>query len=102
MGAMLGVVLSDNLIILYLFWELTSFSSFYLSHFGERKSINLWCAKSLIITVLGGLSLLGGIILLSLAAHTFSIQTMIEKASDIQNSPFFYLGNGISHDWRVY
>ena len=91
MGAMLGVVLSDNLIILYLFWELTSFSSFYLSHFGERKSINLWCAKSLIITVLGGLSLLGGIILLSLAAHTFSIQTMIEKASDIQNSPFFIL-----------
>ena len=37
MGAMLGVVLSDNLIILYLFWELTSFSSFYLSHFGEKK-----------------------------------------------------------------
>ena len=32
MGAMLGVVLSDNLIILYLFWELTSFSSFLLVH----------------------------------------------------------------------
>ena len=47
--------------------------------------------KITIITVLGGLSLLGGIILLSLAAHTFSIQTMIEKASDIQNSPFFIL-----------
>ena len=91
MGAMLGVVLSDNLIILYLFWELTSFSSFYLSHFGEKKASIYGAQKSLIITVLGGLSLLGGIILLSLAAHTFSIQTMIEKASDIQNSPFFIL-----------
>ena len=58
MGAMLGVVLSDNLIILYLFWELTSFSSFYLSLSGE-KGIYLWCTKSLIITVFGGLSLLG-------------------------------------------
>ena len=38
MGAMLGVVLSDNLIILYLFWELTSFSSFYLSLSGEKKA----------------------------------------------------------------
>ena len=37
--------------------------------------------KSLILTVLGGLSLLGGIILLSLAADTFSIQTMIEKGA---------------------
>ena len=91
MGAMLGVVLSDNLIILYLFWELTSFSSFtYLILEREKASI-YGAQKSLIITVLGGLSLLGGIILLSLAAHTFSIQTMIEKASDIQNSPFFIL-----------
>ena len=90
MGAMLGVVLSDNLIILYLFWELTSFSSFYLFHFGEKASI-YGAQKSLILTVLGGLSLLGGIILLSLAADTFSIQTMIEKASEIQNSPYFIL-----------
>ena len=37
------------------------------------------------------IKLVRGIILLSLAAHTFSIQTMIEKASDIQNSPFFIL-----------
>lgn len=36
MGAMLGVVLSDNVIILYLFWELTSFSSFYLFHSGAN------------------------------------------------------------------
>lgn len=59
MGAMLGVVLSDNLIILYLFWELTSFSSFYLSLSGEKKASIYGAQKSLIITVFGGLSLLG-------------------------------------------
>lgn len=92
MGAMLGVVLSDNFIILYLFWELTSFSSFLLISFWREKKASIYGAqKSLIITVLGGLSMLGGIILLSLATDTFSIQAMISKASDIQNSPFFIL-----------
>ncbi|MGZ9472869.1 proton-conducting transporter transmembrane domain-containing protein, partial [Staphylococcus epidermidis] len=68
MGAMLGVVLSDNFIILYLFWELTSFSSFLLISFWREKKASIYGAqKSLIITVLGGLSMLGGIILLSLA-----------------------------------
>ena len=50
MGAMLGVVLSDNLIVLYTFWELTSFSSFLLigywyikrrSRYGAQKSMLL-------------------------------------------------------------
>ena len=67
MGAMLGVVLSDNIIILYLFWELTSFSSFYSFLFGEKKASIYGAQKSLIITVFGGLSLLGGLILISLA-----------------------------------
>nr|WP_238393490.1 Na+/H+ antiporter subunit A [Staphylococcus saccharolyticus] len=92
MGAMLGVVLSDNFITLYLFWELTSFSSFLLISFWREKKASIYGAqKSLIITVLGGLSLLGGIILLSLVADTFSIHSMINKASEIQSSPFFIL-----------
>ena len=52
MGAMLGVVLSDNFIILYLFWELTSFSSFLLISFWREKKASIYGAqKSLIITV---------------------------------------------------
>ncbi|MEJ7480359.1 proton-conducting transporter membrane subunit, partial [Staphylococcus pasteuri] len=78
--------------ILYLFWELTSFSSFLLISFWREKKASIYGAqKSLIITVLCVLSMLGGIILLSLATDTFSIQAMISKASDIQNSPFFIL-----------
>ena len=90
MGAMLGVVLSDNVIILYLFWELTSFSSFLLISFWRERQASIYGAqKSLIITVLGGLSLLGGLILLSLSTNSFSIQYMIQHVSDIHNSPYF-------------
>ncbi|MCY1592870.1 Na+/H+ antiporter subunit A [Staphylococcus pettenkoferi] len=92
MGAMLGVVLSDNVIILYLFWELTSFSSFLLISFWRTKQKSIYGAqKSLIITVLGGLALLGGLILISLAGNTTSIHSLVEKADDIQQSPFFIL-----------
>ena len=45
MGAMLGVVLSDNVIILYLFWELTSFSSFTYFILARTTSIYIWCSK---------------------------------------------------------
>ncbi|MCU5745953.1 Na+/H+ antiporter subunit A [Staphylococcus sp. SQ8-PEA] len=92
MGAMLGVVLADNIIMLYLFWELTSFSSFLLISFWRTKAKSIYGAqKSLIITVFGGLSLLGGLILLSIAGNTTSLQTLIDKVAEIHNSPFFIL-----------
>lgn len=92
MGAMLGVVLSDNLIILYLFWELTSFSSFLLISFWRDKQASIYGAqKSMLVTVFGGLSLLGGIILLSIAGGTTSIQELVQNVSEIQTSPFFIL-----------
>ncbi|MCD8828668.1 Na+/H+ antiporter subunit A [Staphylococcus gallinarum] len=92
MGAMLGVVLSDNLIILYLFWELTSFSSFLLISFWREKPASLYGAqKSMLVTVFGGLSLLGGLILLILASGTTSVQQIIKHVDDIQTSPFFIL-----------
>ena len=66
MGAMLGVVLSDNLIILYLFWELTSFSSFYLSLL-EKKGIYLWCTKVINHYRIWWIKFIRGFILISLA-----------------------------------
>ncbi|MGO3050333.1 Na+/H+ antiporter subunit A [Staphylococcus casei] len=92
MGAMLGVVLSDNIIILYLFWELTSFSSFLLISFWRDKQASIYGAqKSMLVTVFGGLSLLGGLILLSMAGGTTSLQELIGNASEIQMSPVFIL-----------
>ncbi|QHW37745.1 Na+/H+ antiporter subunit A [Staphylococcus ursi] len=92
MSAMLGVVLSDNLLVLYFFWELTSFSSFLLISFWRHKDKSLYGAmKSMMITVFGGLSLLGGFILLYLASGTWRIRDIIENVDQIQTSPIFLL-----------
>ncbi|WP_062109447.1 Na+/H+ antiporter subunit A [Bacillus niameyensis] len=92
MAAMLGVVLSDNLIVLYAFWELTSFSSFLLIGFWYTKERSRHGAqKSMLITVFGGLSMLGGFIILSLLTGTFSIREIISQAGEISTEPFFIL-----------
>jgi multicomponent Na+:H+ antiporter subunit A len=90
MGAMLGVVLSDNLIVLYMFWEFTSFSSFFLiGYWYTRERSRYGAQKSLLITVLGGLSLLGGIILLYLMTGTFSISEIASQAKNLYLEPLF-------------
>ncbi len=91
MGAMLGVVLSDNLILLYTFWEFTSLSSFLLiGYWHERKGSRYGAQKSLLITFLGGLSMLGGFITLSVMGNTFSIRELISMAPDLVHHPLFY------------
>lgn len=75
MGAMLGVVLSDNLIVMYTFWELTSFSSFLLiGYWYKREKSRYGAQKSMLMTVFGGLALLGAILLLYVMTGTFSIR----------------------------
>lgn len=81
MGAMLGVVLSDNVIVLYVFWELTSLSSFLLIAFWyNREKSRYGAQKSMLITMFGGFMMLGGFVLLYIMTGTFSIRGMIEQA----------------------
>ncbi|MBO0992028.1 Na+/H+ antiporter subunit A [Bacillus sp. SD088] len=90
MAAMLGVVLSDNLIVLYVFWELTSFSSFLLIGFWNHKERSRYGAqKSMLLTVFGGLSMLGGFLILSLLTESFSIREIISQAGSISTEPLF-------------
>lgn len=90
MGAMLGVVLSDNLIVLYTFWELTSFSSFLLIGYWNHKEGSRYGAqKSMLITVFGGLSMLGGILMLYIITGTFSISETIAMSNQVINHPLF-------------
>ena len=89
MGAMLGVVLSDNLIILYLFWELTSFSSFLLISFWRKKGIYLWCTKVINHYRIWWIKFIRGFILISLAGDSLSLHELIANASEIQHSPLF-------------
>ncbi len=90
MGAMLGVVLSDNLIVLYMFWEFTSISSFLLiGYWYHRERSRYGALKSMLITVFGGLSMLGGFLLLYLMAGTFSIRELVEVSGQLMTEPLF-------------
>ncbi|MGE6629899.1 Na+/H+ antiporter subunit A [Bacillus sp. NPDC077027] len=90
MSAMLGVVLSDNMVVLYLFWEFTSISSFLLiGYWYQRERSRYGATKSLLITVLGGLSMLGGFILLYLVTDSFSIREAVNQIELITASPYF-------------
>lgn len=86
MGAMLGLTTSDNLIVLYVFWEVTSISSSLLiSYWYTRKKSIYGAQKSMYITVFGGLSMLGGFSLLYVMGGTFSIQELIQNSDIILN-----------------
>lgn len=90
MGAMLGVVLSDNLVVLYTFWEFTSLSSFLLiGYWYHRERSRYGAQKSMLITVFGGLSMLGGIVLLYAMGGTFSVRALIGQADILVDHPLF-------------
>jgi multicomponent Na+:H+ antiporter subunit A len=74
MGSMLGVVLSDNLITLFVFWELTSISSYLLIGFDHEKEAAREAAlKALLVTGAGGLLLLAGFILMMIAGQQLGL-----------------------------
>ena len=90
MGAMLGVVFSDNVIVLYVFWELTSISSFLLiAYWYHRRKSRDGAQKSMLITIFGGLSMLAGLLLLSIITDTYSIREMISQADSLQEHTLF-------------
>jgi multicomponent Na+:H+ antiporter subunit A len=78
MAAMLGLVLSDNLIVLFIFWELTSISSFFLIGFNnEDASSRKSALLALGITGGGGLLLFAGILLIGQIGGTYSFQELL-------------------------
>lgn len=87
-GAMLGLVLSDNLIALFAFWEMTSLSSFLLIGFwGSRRASQDGAVKALVITAIGGLALLVAVALLSVAGGTMQLSKL--ELVTLQQSPLF-------------
>lgn len=88
MGAMLGVVFSGNLMGLYIFWELTSISSFLLIGFWyTRESGSYGALKSMLITVSGGLALLAGVTILGTIGGTFEIAELVANKEAILAHP---------------
>lgn len=92
MGSMLGVIFSDNLMVLYVFWELTSISSFLLIAFwSHRKQSRYGAQKSLLITVSGGVAMLAGFIMLYVMTGSFSVRENIALIGQYTDHSLFIL-----------
>ncbi|MFW1970216.1 monovalent cation/H+ antiporter subunit A [Acinetobacter bereziniae] len=90
MAAMLGISLSNNLIILLVFWELTSISSFLLvGYWSNYEAAQRGARMAMTITGMGGLAMLGGFILIGHIAGTYQIDQLTSMTTTIQNSGLF-------------
>lgn len=84
--AMFGLVLSDSLLLMYIFWEITSVLSFLLvGYYAERASSRRSAGQALLVTTLGGLAMLVGIVLFgtSTGVWTFSGIAQIDDISQV-------------------
>ena len=90
MGSMLGVVLSDNLLTLFIFWELTSFTSYLLiGYYHEKEASRRAALQALLVTGTGGLAMLGGVILMALAGGSMEITELVNEADVIREHGFY-------------
>lgn len=90
MGAMLGLVLADDLISLFIFYELTSITSFLLIGFDHRREAARRAAiQALVITGGGGLALLAGIILIRLSTDATSVSDLLATPEVLRESPAY-------------
>ncbi len=89
-GSMLGIVLSGNILLLLVFWELTSLSSFLLIGFWRDKAEARQGARmALAITGGGGLVLIAGMLMLGIVAGSFDLMTILASAEVVQASPLY-------------
>jgi multicomponent K+:H+ antiporter subunit A len=90
MGSMMGVVMAGNLVLLVVFWELTSVSSFLLIGFWRHEEEARSGARmALVVTGLGGLALLGGVLLLGSIAGSFALTDVLAAAGSVQQHPLY-------------
>jgi multicomponent Na+:H+ antiporter subunit A len=77
-GSMYGLVLADNVYLLFVFWEATTvFSYLLIAHHRERRQSRNAALQALLVTTLGGLAMLVGLVLLSVEAGTASLSELI-------------------------
>ena len=90
MASMLGLALAGNIITLYVFWELTSISSYLLIGFEHKKETARRAAlQALLVTGAGGLALLGGLVLLGQAAGSFELPALLASGDAIRSHSLY-------------
>lgn len=96
MAAMLGLVLSSNLIAMFVFWELTSFTSYLLIGFNhEQENSRKAALQGFFITVAGGLALMTGLILLGVMGGSFEMTELLAQGTSLQDNPLFLVMMGL-------
>ncbi|KTT68979.1 monovalent cation/H+ antiporter subunit A [Sphingomonas endophytica] len=89
-GAMVGIALSGNVLLMLVFWELTSLASFLLIGFWrDRADARQGARMALTITGGGGLALIAGMVLLGKAAGSYDLATILTRADLVQASPLY-------------
>lgn len=89
-GAMVGIVLSDNILLLLVFWELTSLSSFLLIGFWRHLPEGRQGARmALAVTGAGGLSMIAGMLILGNIAGSYELSVILQNRELIQASPLY-------------
>jgi multicomponent K+:H+ antiporter subunit A len=89
-GAMTGLVLSDNILVLVVFWELTSVSSFLLiGYYREQEAARRGARMALLVTGAGGLGLLGGVLLLGSIVGSFDLDVVLGARDKIHGHPLY-------------
>jgi multicomponent Na+:H+ antiporter subunit A len=83
--SMLGVVLADNVIALFIFWELTSLTSYLLIGFDHHRDRAREAAlQTLLVTAFGGLALLAGLVLMGMAAGTYELSGIVAAGETLR------------------
>ncbi len=89
-GGMLGVVVSENVLLMLLFWEVTSLSSFLLIAYKSQYHDSRIAARmALAVTGGGGLALLAGLLMLGQMAGSFQLSTILASRAVIVSDPYF-------------
>lgn len=90
MGAMLGLVVADNVFVFFIFFELTSLASYLLIGFYHTEEGSRVAArKALIVTGGGGLALMAGLLLLGQVAGTWEFSRMLALGETVQGHPYY-------------
>jgi multicomponent Na+:H+ antiporter subunit A len=84
MGAMFGLAVTENLLVFFLFWELTSITSFLLiAHYEKELEGRRAAMDALLVTAGGGVFFLGGVILMGQVGGSYLIGELAEKRGEI-------------------
>ena len=92
MGAMLGVVISDSFLMLFVYWELTSITSFLLIGFDHTREASRRAAiQALVVTGGGGLALLAGLLVIWNITGVSQVSLLLSYGDELRGSPFYLL-----------